>query len=262
LSAGAGGVDRGGMSWRRRGAWFLTALVVASLALEVYARLPSRIAVAPLALPPATRHAILLFHGRNGRDEPTLAALTRRFGALAAARPATIVRSYVWSPHSDTRFRSERNGARIGTVLGAELGAMPALESVHLVGHSAGAFVLDALCEALRSSAQHPVRIDVTYLDPIGFRGAFDAGWGARHYGECADYAEAFINTDDPVPATNAPLAHAFNIDVTGAGRRARFEGGGHRWPVRYYLGQLGIDDVIAGSHGHATRPRGAVEQR
>jgi hypothetical protein len=136
------------------------------------------------------------------------------------------------------------------------------VEAVHLVGHSAGAYLLDPLCAALKERAARPVRVEMTFLDPIGFQGAFDWGWGARNYGACADYAEAFINTDDGVPGTNAPLARAFNVDVTDAGRRAAFAASGHRWPVRYYLGQLGLDDVVPGAHEHVTRPRGAVERR
>jgi hypothetical protein len=250
------------MSRLRMLRWSVAVVAFGCLALELYARLPSRVAVVPLGLAPGTRTVILLFHGRRGRDEPTLAALEQGFRTLTANRSDVVVRRYAWTPHSDTRFRSAQNGARIGALLGAELAGSAAVEAVHLVGHSAGAYLLDPLCEALRERATRPVHVEMTFLDPIGFQGAFDWGWGARHYGACADYAEAFINTDDGVPGTNAPLAQAFNVDVTAAGRRAAVAAGGHRWPVRYYLGQLGLDDVVPGAHVHATRPRGAVERR
>ena len=51
--------------------------------------------------------------------------------------------------------------------------------------------------------------------------------------------AEAFINTDDPTPATAAVLRHARTMDVTNDPGRKRFTGGGHRWPVQYYINRL-----------------------
>ena len=79
----------------------------------------------------------------------------------------------------------------------------------------------------------------MTFLDPIGFKGPLDPGWGARHFGQCADEAEAFINTDDPAPATAKVLRHARTTDVTNDPARRQFGGGGHRWPVQYYLDSL-----------------------
>lgn len=263
--------------------WILYAvglIALGTVLFDGYARLPSRVDVRPARLDPDTRAAVLLFHGRNGRDEPTLIALTARFRELtrpqvegqAAARPAldqrpgAAVLRYIWSPHSDTRFRSAPNGDRVGRVLGAELAQLPRLATLHLVAQSAGAYVLEPLCEAYRdavtAAGRRPARIEMTYLDPIGFRGVLDVGYGARNYGQCADYAEAFINTDDPVPATDTPLEHAWNVDVTAAPARAGYQGGGHRWPAQYYLNQLTAADLEPGAHDHATRPRGAVERR
>jgi hypothetical protein len=165
----------------------------------------------------------------------------------------------MWSPWADTELRAHRNGARVGEALGKELATLASVQSVHLVGHSAGAYVVEPLCVALKASANRPVRVVMTYLDPIGIRGAFDFGWGARTYGSCADYAEAYINTDDPAPATNTPLEQAWNVDVTGAEKPADFTLGGHRWPVRYYRDRLSVEDVTPGAYDHQQRPRGAV---
>ena len=208
------------MKWPKRLLYAFGLVIAGSAAFDIYARIPARLDVEPLGLDPATRTAVLLFHGSGARDEPTLMAVEERFRALARGQPGTAVMRYIWSPYSEKRFRAAVNGAAVGEALGAELAGLPRLESIHLIGHSAGAYPLDPLCESYRKAGGR-ARIVITYLDPIGIQGVLDFGWGARNYGACADYAEAFINTDDPVPATNSPLAHAWNVDVTAAGKLA-----------------------------------------
>jgi hypothetical protein len=117
-----------------------------------------------------------------------------------------------------------RAASRSVAQLGAGLAAAPQLVRLHLVAHSAGAYLLDPLCEpgARRADAAPATRVRMTFLDPIGLRGLFDRGWGARELGRCADVAEAYINTDDAAPATDRRLRHARTVDVTPArGRRA-----------------------------------------
>jgi hypothetical protein len=251
--------------WVRRGAYAAAALLAAGLALDVYARYPSSVVPEPIAVAPATRTLVVLVHGSGGREEPGIVALERRFRELAARRGDVQVVRYIWSPWSDNTFRAGANGARIGRVLGTQLAAARQLTSIHLVGHSAGAYLLDPLCEGWRAArgADAPrIPVAITFLDPIGFRDIWDKGWGSRQFGRCADYAEAFINTDDPAPATDRPLAQAWNVDVTAAGHAARFDGGGHRWPVRYYLEQLGASDIEAFAANEPAHARGAVELR
>ena len=247
--------------WLRASLLVLGILACLAVALEIYARIPAGFDVRPLEPGNGVRRIVLIFHGRGGAEEPAIGALAARFAALAAGQPDFAVVRYVWAPHSETRFRSAVNGARVGAVLGQQLAGLPGLEYVHVIGHSAGAYLLDPLCEALRVGGGRDVRIEMTFLDPIGFAGAFDVGYGARNFGRCADYAEAYINTDDPAPATRAPLRHAWNLDVTHAPERANYGGGGHRWPVQYYLDRLTATGLAAVERDHGTRPRGAVEQ-
>jgi hypothetical protein len=124
------------------------------------------------------------------------------------------------------------------------------------------AYVVEPLCVALKAAAKRPVRVDMTYLDPIGIQGALDFGWGARTYGACADYAEAYINTDYPAPATNAPLEQAWNVDITATPEAAGYTRGGHRWPLRYYRDRLSIDDLAPVAFSNEQRPRGVVVTR
>ena len=246
---------------RRRLVIALIVLMAACVILDFYTRLPATFDVAPLYLDPATHSVVLLFHGRLGENEPTLLALDEKLRLLARAQPDTSALLYVWAPYSDPRFRSQANGEHIGEALGAELATLPKLESVHLIGQSSGAFLLDPICETYRKAGGR-ARIVITYLDPMGFRGGFDPWWGSRHYGACADYAEAFINTDDWAMGTNYVLRNAWNVDVTASAKPAGYADGGHRWPMRYYLDQLSERDLLGEGFDQRERPRGAVVRR
>jgi hypothetical protein len=251
--AGVGAVRRRRWQGARR-RWLavgLVALVVLVLALEAYVRWPSRAPAVPLRLRESTRELVLIVHGSFGADEPTLRELERRWRARAGG-DMEVVR-YRWAPWSDNILRAGPHGVHIGAALGRQLGAAARLERLHLVAHSAGAYLLDPLCEAWRASrgeSSHDAArpsVTMTFLDPIGLRGLFERGWGAREFGRCADRAEAYINTDDRAPATDRVLQHARTIDVTAEPGRAGF-GDGHRWPVQYYLDRAFPDASAAGA--------------
>lgn len=48
-------------------------------------------------------------------------------------------------------------------------------------------------------------------------------GYGAKNFGLGVDFAEQFMNTDDPVPTTNDPLPNCAVIDVTNCKERENF---------------------------------------
>ncbi len=231
--------------WVRQPLYGVAGLLAFAVAVQVYSVAPGGFPVRPLDVPAGTRRVVILFHGSGGRDEPTLMALERRLRGLSSPGAGLVVLRYVWAPYSDDKLRAYANGMRVGEILGEELAGLPELESIHLIAHSAGAYVLEPLCKAYRAQvagrrlALPAGRIAMTYLDPIGFRGPLDPGWGARTYGQCADEADAYINTDDPVPATGTVLKHARTTDVTADPARKEFGGGGHRWPVQYYADHL-----------------------
>lgn len=225
--------------WLRRLCYVLVALAVLAAGFQAWSVLPaSGFDAPPVAVPAGTRELVLVIHGSGGREEPVIIALAQALQARVAPGSGTAVVRYVWAPWSDDKLRAHPNGVRVGGQLGAQLAAVAGLADIHLIAHSAGSYVLDPLCRAYRAGNGR-ARIRMTYLDPIGFNGPLDRGYGARHYGECADEAEAFINTDDPVPATAAVLRHARTVDVTADPGRAGFAGDGHRWPVQYYINHL-----------------------
>ena len=240
---------------------------------EAYVRWPSTVTPPPIELQPGVRNLVLVMHGSFGAQEPTLLALETQLRALTASRPHFQITRYGWAPWSDNILRAGSHGAQIGTQLGQHLAsaiqqgssrASPAM-TVHLVAHSAGAYLLEPLCTQLRrdlAASGTTIFIRMTFLDPIGLRGLLQRGWGAEHFGRCADDAEAWINTDDSAPATDRWLQHAWNVDVTRAEGRADFAGDGHRWPVQYYLGQLTLGDLEIASSRRAKKPPGGLERR
>ncbi len=236
-------------------------VVVLVLVFDRYARWPSAIEPAPLGLPSGTRTAVLMFHDAGGRDDPALVALEQRARGFAAGAGAVAVVRYDWRPYSEARFRAGSFGLRIGEVLGHELAGVGTLKAVHVITNGVAAFIAGPLCEALKESGR-TVRVDVTYLDPIGMRGIVQPGWGASEFGRCGDYVEAYINTDDAATASSQPLERAWNVDVTRAPGKDAFAPGGHTWPLAYYLEHATADDILPGHHDHIGRLRGAVELR
>jgi hypothetical protein len=235
-----------GQSWRRRAASLGLAVAALWLLLEAYARWPSGIEAPAIEPPTGAAALILVVHGSFGRDEPELLALDARLRALTAAEPDIDVRRYLWSPYSDNILRAAARGERIGAALGERLGRRTTLRELHLIAHSAGAYLLEPLCESARRAPRSaPLFVRMTFLDPIGLRGSVDRGYGAGNFGRCADLAEVFFSTDDPAPATDRAYVHARNFDVTRAPGRAAYPRGGHRWPVRYYLDRLTRADLL-----------------
>jgi hypothetical protein len=249
--------------WPRLVAWVAGSLLLLLGALQGYTRFPSAAAAPAAAVPADTRHLIVVIHGSGGRSDPTVLALHQRLLELTAGVAGVSVLRYVWSPESDNRLRAGAHGERMGMLLGQQLAAVPTLESLHLVGHSAGSYLLDPLCEAFKAArAARSARVVTTFLDPITTRGLLEPGWGRAHFGRCGDYADAYINTDDPVPGTNAPLEQAWNVDVTAAGVARDPARNGHRWPVRYYTEKLRAGQLLACRDTQARRPRSRSIQR
>ena len=109
------------------------------------------------------------------------------------------------------------------------------LKRVHLIGISVGAFAADEACAAIKSQLGENVTCQLTLLDPFQQRGVIGTGYGNANFGKTADYAIHYLNTDDPVPSTNAPLTkYCVVVDITKLRPEEIF---GHDWPLVYYSG-------------------------
>ena len=227
----------------------VTAIVVG---MEFYTRMPLDVKLPDpgLGLPEDARTVVIVAHGSVDGDNPLFPAIVDRISEHYAAtgRNDVAVRFLHWAPWSDQRLRAVATAEQLGTRLGKLLASHEQLLELQLITHSSGAYIADALCESYRrqnrpaqSQAAH---VTMVFLDPFQLHGFVDWRHGARNHGRCADFAIAVINTDDVAPATNVPLEHAWNIDVTAQPGRATFPRNGHYWPLQYYL------DVLPGLAG------------
>ena len=101
-------------------------------------------------------------------------------------------------------------GAVVGSCYGQEL-LSGNWRHVHLIGHSAGAAVIEAIAQRLGSSGSPPV-IHETFLDPYT---EFITLAGQQVYGANADWSDSYSANDWTGPSTGGGLVDAFNVDVS-----------------------------------------------
>ncbi len=216
----------------------LIGVMTVIVGLEIYCRIPLKVRLPPLGL--SNESVItLVFHGSVDADNPQFPRLVE-----ALEQQGKIVTFVRWDPWSDTRLRAAASARQAGEQVAEQLieqwEKSPRTRDLELIAHSSGAYVLDAVCSRLRERMAAPPRITMVFVDPFQIRGFLDWTHGAREHGRCADSALAIINTDDPAPSTNRPLARARNIDVTADPRRASFKDNGHYWALEYLILEAG----------------------
>ena len=122
-----------------------------------------------------------------------------------------------WTVSPDTALNTARN---IGTQLGKQF-ATQGYQRVHLIAHSAGAGLIQAIVDQLKSAPNPPI-VQETFLDP--FTGRFRQG--RSEYGRGADWADDYFVIDltdvasvlllDAPGSTSGQLDWAYNVDVGG----------------------------------------------
>lgn len=179
---------------------------------------------------PRRAHMVVLAHGV--RDNPTTWVNPLK-SLYEQAHYDGQIEGVDWSAYAQGTLRCAIDGKRIGQLIGERIAADPHISSVHLVGHSCGAFVIYGACRAIKQ--QRPViTIQTTYLDPVSVYG-LSWDYGIDHFGDCADYSEAYIDTGDEVPGSNQLLPHCHTYDVTEVRKRSIYDSIPHNWPVHYY---------------------------
>jgi len=176
---------------------------------------------------------IVLVHGKDDRPSSWADGFAAEL-KLSVLDPGQQVVTVDWGDYSKNLFRCTLNARRIGHDLGKKLSARKNIRQLHLIGHSAGSFVVFGICEAMKE--QNPeVVVHATYLDPVSIYGGIDWGFGTRNFGSCADISDAYIDHEDGVPGSDEPLKHPHTFDVTSLKKAAGFTGSPHLWPIEYY---------------------------
>jgi hypothetical protein len=139
-----------------------------------------------------------------------------------------------WHQYSNTTLRCSVNGKRIGHLLGAKMATSDRLESVHLIGHSCGSFVIFGLCSSLKEKRKE-IQVQTTYLDPVSIYGGLLWNYGIEYFGSCADFSDAYIDHEDGVPGSNQLLPHTHTFDVTNVRKKSLYSQSPHVWPTHYY---------------------------
>ena len=191
----------------------------------------------------------IVFHGAGGEDAYTDELMKNLEGGTGSTSSSQRSYNHIvnWSDYSTNLFQASFNGQKVGRMTARELlEQMPTNKptAIHFIGISVGAFAADAavnevkkIFDANGSKWQNTKTgalpfVQLTLLDPFQQRGIFGVGYGNTEFGKSADYAQQYLNTDDPVPSTNKPLKNTVCYDVTNLRPESIF---GHDWPLVYY---------------------------
>lgn len=146
------------------------------------------------------------------------------------------------SPDANTAYKNaEKQGHDLSTAI---LDVENSYEHVHLIGHSAGARLIDTVAIDLFAKSVetgHKPFIHLTFLD------AYTPHQDELTYGSLADYAEHYVDRTfthpifDWIVKTNELLTYAFDFDITdwqpdnSEEKEEKEKDGGHQWPRYWY---------------------------
>lgn len=207
--------------------------------------------ITPQHLPPQTagaRYLLLVVHGSGDTAADWPADVIQKVATTIAGREQWDLVAYDWSTYAGSKTSASKAGLEIGNYIGETLSSADySYERIQLVGHSVGAFVIQGACDAYRKKGSGAALMHLTFLDPFTGNGFIDWTYGKRRFGRGADFAEAYINTDDPVPSTNGALKNAHNFDVTALAPASLAGSERHWWPVYFYLESIGKEGAAYG---------------
>jgi len=196
--------------------------------------------ITPTSLPPQTegaRYLLLVAHGSGDSAADWPAELIAKVEETVANPEQWDLVAYDWSEYAADKTTASKTGLAIGRYIGATLASADySYERMQFIGHSVGAFVVQGACDAYHENTSGDTRLQLTFLDPFTGNGFIDWTYGKRRFGEGADFAEAYINTDDPVPSTDGNLRKAHNFDVTAEAPSTLSDRDRHWWPVYFYI--------------------------
>lgn len=151
--------------------------------------------------------------------------------------------SLSWQPYSDNVLICSVVGKKIGNELGKKIANMSMLKGVHLIGHSCGSFIVLGICESLKEQ-NASISVQSTYLDPVSVYSGLSWDYGLNHFGRCADFSDAYIDTEDTVPGSNQNLPYVYTFDVTQVRTKNNLDYPPHKWPTIFYLNAMKKNQV------------------
>jgi len=176
---------------------------------------------------------ICIFPGSGGEDELT----DELFRSLNKTDSKNLIYMIDWKEYRGNVITAAFDSEAVGEAVADCLLANCNPSEIHSIGISVGSFAANSFAETCKKKLNLYARL--TLLDPFCSRGLWGNGYGRKYFGNLVDYAEQYLNTDDPVPSTNDPLPFCAVLDVTQSCKRDTFvppNGDSmHAWPVAYF---------------------------
>ncbi|MGB1263376.1 MAG: hypothetical protein ACPG52_10730 [Cognaticolwellia sp.] len=213
--------------------------VLLSVGFQLYAHWPRGYSeVTSIAIKPNSQYLTLSAHGVKDSPLSWSNALQNMIKHSNSAQlkgvPATQI-SLDWRPYSNNALVCSVTAKNIGAKLGEKIAQQPNIKAVHLIGHSCGSFVIYGLCEKLKQ-LKPAIKVQTTYLDPVSIYSGVFWRYGVDKFGDCADFSDSYIDTQDGVPGSNEKLKNAYTFDVTGKRLAEKLPYAPHAWPTHFYL--------------------------
>lgn len=140
-----------------------------------------------------------------------------------------------WQKFSKNVFICSTAGKKIGFDIGRKIANNTNIKGVHIIGHSCGAFITLGICQGVKSVSSDII-VQSTYLDPVSIYGGIFWNYGLEHFGQCANFSDSYIDTEDSIPGSNQALRHSVTFDVTKIKRGNKEKITPHIWPTIYYI--------------------------
>lgn len=231
--------------WFLRWLWWLGVIipgvpfVLISVGFQLYAHWPRDYSeITSIAIKPKTQYLSLSAHGVKDNPESWSNELQSIINDNKHEQLIELAKSQVsldWQPYSDNALVCSVTGKNIGEKLADNIARLPHLKAVHLIGHSCGSFVVYGLCKKLKK-IKPSIIIQTTYLDPVSIYSGVFWRYGVEKFGDCANFSDSYIDTQDGVPGSNEKLKNAYTFDVTEMRLTIKQEYAPHAWPTHFYL--------------------------
>jgi hypothetical protein len=241
-------------------------LLLSSSLLTIYTKIPSSILYNSipdrLSIPNTTNTITIIIPGAGGPDKNTNDLLNSINNYNKQHRiKHSHVQVYNWLKWKGNLLRASSDSISVGTSIGNDISKCHNIKYVHLIGISVGSFAANTACNIIKRKKLGSTYVKLTLLDPFCSHGIFNHKYGYNNFGNNANYAEQYMNTDDPVPFTNEPLKYCYCYDITNTKERHAFiplHGDNmHSWPVAYFARYY--NKLNKRCDNHDILPRGQV---